>query len=378
MMTGLFTSTLTQQAIQYPLVQAVSSNASDVATVDRVTIFSGYDGNKLTLGKFARIHACLVAVLPLMPTAPYGATRQQQALFQGAFAVPSESISEVQPLCSSGDCNWPPYGSLAICGGVANLTALDDKKLLAKLTNTTEKRLRALFSATQSTAEALGYDASAYFRLVPQVFPLVVGILDEPTGAFNKSVTALMNSDSFIAYTDEPLPNALPFDMSRVRYLEMAYWWCTKTYQTNVTAGKATTVELATRSQLTKPARTLNMPWAPEFYPCYAMETCNKTYGADVAQLEAPPGTADGPAVNYTLHVWSELTASALLATTMFDQVLFDHNRGVALSNGGGVSKAFGLSLFGDFLSSTLPAPERQLEDMQNLVSNAARSATNL
>ena len=51
MMTGLFTSTLTQQAIQYPLVQAVSTNASDVATVDRVTIFSGYDGHKLTLGK---------------------------------------------------------------------------------------------------------------------------------------------------------------------------------------------------------------------------------------------------------------------------------------------------------------------------------------
>ncbi|KAK1830660.1 hypothetical protein QBC39DRAFT_105355 [Podospora conica] len=354
MMTGLFTSTLTQQAIQYPLVQAVSTNASDVATVDRVTIFSGYDGHKLTL-------------------APHGNVRQQQALFQGAFAVPSEPIPEVQPVCSSGDCKWPPYGSLAVCGGVANLTALDDKKLLAKLANMTEKRLNVLFNATQSTAAALGYDATAYFRLVPHVFPLIVGVLDKPTGAFNRSVTDLMASDSFIAYTDELLPNALPFDMSRVRYLEMAYWWCTKAYQTNVTAGKATTVELATRSQLTKPARTLNMPWAPEFYPCYATETCNTTYGGDMAELEAPPGTADGPSVNYTLHVWSELTASSMLAITMFDQVFFDHNRGVLLSNGGGVSKAFGPSLFGDFLSSTMPAPERQLENMRSLVSNAAR-----
>ena len=242
----------------------------------------------------------------------------------------------------------------------------------------TEKRLNVLFNTSQSTAEALGYGPGVYFRLVPQVFPLIVGPLDKQTGAFNKSVTDLMASDSFIAYTDEPLPNALPFDMSRVRYLEMAYWWCTKTYQTNVTGGKAATVEVATRSQLTKPARTLNMPWAREFYPCYTTGTCNATYGGDVAQLAAPPGTEDGPAVNYTLHVWSELTASALLATTMFDSVFFDHTRGVVFSNGGGVAKAFGVSLLGDFLSTTVPAPESQLGNMQDLVSNAARSATNL
>lgn len=50
MMSGLFTSTLTQQAIEYQVVEAPSQSASDKATVDRATIFSLYDGNGLSIG----------------------------------------------------------------------------------------------------------------------------------------------------------------------------------------------------------------------------------------------------------------------------------------------------------------------------------------
>lgn len=49
MLSGLFTSTLTQQAITYPLLEAVATNSNESATVDRATSFSTYDGNDLKI-----------------------------------------------------------------------------------------------------------------------------------------------------------------------------------------------------------------------------------------------------------------------------------------------------------------------------------------
>ncbi len=51
MMSGLFTSTLTQQAITYDVLEAKSSRSNDTATVDRATVFSTYDGDKLAISK---------------------------------------------------------------------------------------------------------------------------------------------------------------------------------------------------------------------------------------------------------------------------------------------------------------------------------------
>lgn len=212
---------------------------------------------------------------------------------------------------------------------------------------------------------------------MPKVFPIVMGLLDRPTNAFNKSVTDLMLIDTFVAYTNELLNNSATFDMSKIKYLEVALWWCTKTYSTEVMAGNATTVEISTTSQLKEPASApLNMPWALGFYTCYTAGTCNTTYGGSVASLEPPPG-ASGPE-SYTIHIWTELTASALLAATMFDSVFMDRTRGVVSSNGGGIAKAFGLSILGDFLSTSSPPPEVQMANTRALIANIARSTTNL
>lgn len=51
MLSGLFTSTLMQQAVRYEVITAESHNAEDIATVDRATTFSAYDGNQLVIGK---------------------------------------------------------------------------------------------------------------------------------------------------------------------------------------------------------------------------------------------------------------------------------------------------------------------------------------
>jgi hypothetical protein len=288
-------------------------------------------------------------------------------------------IPQVRPLCSSGECTWPPYGSLAICGDVANLTALGDKELLGTLDNATGKRLEVLANTSYATSQTLGY-GDYYFQSIPKVFPIIIGLLPKPSRAFNQSIIDLMVSDTFIAYTDEMMNNTIPprFDMSKMKYLEIALWWCTKTYSTKVTGGQPETEELATHSKLSSSVGTLNMPWSADFYPCYTAGTCNETYGGRMARLEAPPATAAvSPEDSYTIHVWTELTASGLVAATMFDSILLDHARGIVASNGGGVARAFGSTLLGDFQSTESPQPSKQLSNMRALVGNLARSMTN-
>ena len=98
------------------------------------------------------------------------------------------------------------------------------------------------------------------------------------------------------------------------------------------------------------------MLWAVDFYLCYTAGTCNEIYGGTMARLEAPPATAAvSPEDSYTIHVWTELLASGLIAATMFDSILIDHIRGIVVSNGGGVARAFGFSLLGDFQSTESP-----------------------
>ena len=305
----------------------------------------------------------------------YDSFREQQAIFNGAFQAPAEELLPVTPTCSSGECRWPPYGTLAICGEVANLTSLGNAMLIQSLNNLTEKRLSVLSNNTRATLEALGY-GDQYFSIVPQVYPIVIGVLDKPTNAFNASVTSLMVSDSFVAYTDELLNNSFPFDMGKMKYLEVAFWWCTKTLKTNVTTGRASTVEMSTRSELAKPLEmALNQPWNAEYYLCYTHGTCNTTYGSKLASLASPH---DSEEEEYTVHLWTGLSASALLATSMFDSVFLDRTRGNVASNGAGIARAFGLSIQGDFLSTVSPAPEQQMRNVRRLVGNVAKSTTNL
>lgn len=312
--------------------------------------------------------------------APYDTLREQRAIFEGFFTPSTERVTELRANCSSGDCIWPAYGSLAVCGGVANLSTVNNPVLHDRLRKTTEKRLQLLLQTSNITAGSAGY--GNFYTAIDKVFPVIIGLLDEPTGAFNQSVTDLIVSDSFIAYTEEMVSTSSDADaltemMSKVKYLELAFWWCTKTYETEVTQGQSVTREVSTLSQVTSELNnTLNVAWDPKFYPCYSTGQCNDTYGGAEFTLERPPDAEDS--VDFTINVWTSLTASMLLASTMLDSLLMDRTRGVVASNGGGSAKAFAFSLLGDFLTTELPPPEKRLADIQTVMTNAARSMTNL
>lgn len=202
-----------------------------------------------------------------------------------------------------------------------------------------------------------------------------------PSAAFNESVKNLIINDNFIAYPVSMLNSSDPLDIDRFHFLGLTFWWCTKSYSSQVKAGEHTTVEVSTRSDVNPSAtrynntETLNMAWSHHFYPCYTSGTCNTTFGPASVSLEPPPDIPSPE--NYTVNVWTGLTVSGLLAATMWDSVLMDPSHGVVTSNGGGVAKAFALSVLGDFQAPTPPAAQ-QLGSARQVARNIARQITNL
>ncbi|KAB5522048.1 hypothetical protein GE09DRAFT_1044110 [Coniochaeta sp. 2T2.1] len=358
LVSGLLTSTFTQMAVTYPVIQAEAKNGNEVATVERATGFSVYDGANLVPG-------------------PFEAVREQQAVYTGGFFPPNEEAPHLPPVCSSGDCVWPVYGSLAVCSSVVNLTAQANLSLLSNLRNVTAKRLAILYTSIKSNGDIYNW-TNFQSQALPGFYPVILGPMFSPSSSFNASVQNLILNDNFIAYPTRMLDPSSALDLDAFHFLGLTFWWCTKSYSTSVKAGQHTTVELETRSEIVKnKTKTLNMAWSHEFYPCYTSGTCNATFG-DLSVSLLPPATANiSETEPYDINVWTALTVSGLLAATMWDSVLMDQSHGVVTSNGGGVAKAFALSVLGDFLAPA-PDPTTQMSSAQRVAGNIARTITNL
>lgn len=49
-------------------------------------------------------------------------TREKQAIQSGIYHAVDEEVPQLQPICSSGDCQWGNFSSLAICAAVADVS----------------------------------------------------------------------------------------------------------------------------------------------------------------------------------------------------------------------------------------------------------------
>lgn len=162
--------------------------------------------------------------------------REQQAVYQGGFHPPNTEAPHVAPSCSSGDCVWPAYGSLAVCSGVVNLTAHGSPALLANLRAVTSKRLQTLYSTIDRNGDVYGID-DFLGKVLPNFYPVIIGPMSSPSTLFNASVNTLIINDNFIAYPVEIMNSSAPLDLTKLHFLEVAFWWCTKTFESKVKSG---------------------------------------------------------------------------------------------------------------------------------------------
>lgn len=310
--------------------------------------------------------------------APQDARLEKQALLNGAFFSPNETVPFVAPICSSGDCEWEPYGSLAICSAVVNMTETSrNATFLDDLRNATAGQLEAMITATLTAGNMLGLQTETNSSIPPSL-PIVVGSVSSPTNAFNTSITELIINDQFIAYSNIPITNASVGDMANFEFVEIVFYWCTKTFSTVVKDGRAVTTELGLEAlPKSRSSFLLNSAWSPAAASCFANGQCDETLAGVEVELEAPPGARSGE--NYTIDVLTANLGSILVAESMQASVLTDQARGFSIaSTGGGMAEAFSFALFGGFMSAERLAVTDQFRNINGVVENMAQTMTNL
>jgi hypothetical protein len=269
-----------------------------------------------------------------------------------------------------------------VCSEVVNLTAAGNATLLKKLSVMADQRLGALLNSTSLfMSEGLFFTVFPLTSL-PPAFPTLVGEMPNPSGMFNASVTQLMVGNYFVAYSNDLLTGS-DIATSPLLFLEVALFWCTKSYTTQVRNGMPTTVEEgSTAFVLTPDPHTLNFAWSLDFAVCYISQNCAQTLGGLEVELEGPPMSRGSNGsfyydTRYTVNVWTSLLSSVLLGSAVYDSLLMDQTRGIIVSTGGGVAQAFATAMFGDFLATTAPSQAEQFESAKGIAANLAGSITN-
>jgi len=190
-------------------------------------------------------------------------TREKKSIVEGLYYPASENLPPVHPTCSSGDCRWPNFNSLAVCATTAEIT---DKLIISPQISTT---LTALGLGTEAT-EVLIHNASLpngiFLAGGPETYnfnmssPLLGNLpgVDASQENFLPSTASLAFpkvdgkvsgaiANAFIIYTNQTFESRRP--ESTFRAAEVMWHFCVSTYSTTVARG-VSTVQLVNSSTI--------------------------------------------------------------------------------------------------------------------------------
>jgi len=148
----------------------------------------------------------------------------QQAIYSGLWSSNTSSIEEIAPSCSTGNCTYPDFDSLAVCYKVANVTH--------KLKVTSGESGFNPYNATLPNGVNLEY--GALMTQINATDKLLMG-----TEGVGMHIAAF---DIVYQTGNEPFNDV----NSTFNALEAAFWWCVNRYKTEVVNGQATTTVVAT------------------------------------------------------------------------------------------------------------------------------------
>jgi hypothetical protein len=214
----------------------------------------------------------------------------QQAFNFGLFNVAKGSIAPSSPTCSSWNCTWPLYNSLAVCSKVANVSSF--------LSNTTIYE-NMLFNISSNTTNyprgvSLTLPNRVYLEYILSGTVMNITTPWTPDANIGKSLafknepyldnTTIINS--FVVWGNDGYTSA-----GRATYgaIEVVFHWCVNTYNTLVHKGVATrSISATSNTVLTTSGSFSGTNGTPEGY----------TYtGALVLQ----PENTSYPNANYTV-----------------------------------------------------------------------------
>jgi hypothetical protein len=165
------------------------------------------------------------------------------------WTAPNVTILPVSPICSTANCTFPVYNSLALCSSVANVTDYLTVKPTAYSSNMSlpngiwfEPDAFSLYIQTQTTQESFENGITA-----------IPNPINSTSLAFKNfsDIQASVVLDFFVLYEKALTVPGAPSNDSEIfayRAIEILFYWCVNSYSTNMTAGNARTELIASSS----------------------------------------------------------------------------------------------------------------------------------
>ena len=281
----------------------------------------------------------------------------QSAYLAAAYLGPNQTLPGVDPECSSGDCDWPVYGSIGICTEVVNLSATTNSSLLPYLLDV----FLADFKDSQyaTVFQQAGSGPFYLTGLIP--FP-------DPSTEFTEAPPQTLISQAFIPYYDNPVNVSSVTDLEKMQYIGVSQYFCTQSFSTTVKNGIQETSVVAYTNDILSSTTTqsLNSAWNGGLY---YRPTCGPTI-----TLNGPTGLSnesylvDFCTAVYLSNVYIIGTGGGILLAT--DLSIDD--------TVGQISQALGIVIYGEFNSSSNISLNlvTQYESVKVMMENIGKSLT--
>ena len=287
----------------------------------------------------------------------------QNAYLTAAYLGPNQTLPGVDPICSSGDCDWPIYGSLGLCAEVVNISASTNSTLLSWLQ---EVFLIELRDSQYSTVFAQA--GSAPYYLAVQI-PFT-----DPSTEFKEAPPQTVISQTFIGYFNHPVHITNNTELATIQYIGVSLYFCTQSFSTTVKDGIHNTTELAYTNNILSSSTTqsLNSYWNSAILGVSICDPGPLT-GSTIT-LNGATGVSNE---TYTIDFCTGVYLSSLYIIGTSGGILLD--LGLAITDSvGQLSQALGIAIYGDANSSAIPDPATQYGNIKFMMENIGKSLTSL
>jgi hypothetical protein len=285
----------------------------------------------------------------------------QTAYLTAAYLGPNQTLPGVDPICSSGDCDWPIYGSLGICAEIVNISASTNSSLLSWLQ---EVFLIAIQKSQYATVISEAGSALYYLAvLVP--FP-------DPSTEFKEAPPQTVISQAFVGYFNNLVRLTNDTDLAKIQYIGVSLYFCTQSFSTTVKGGIHNTSELAYNNNILSSSTTesMNSYWN---LALYGTPICDP--GPLTGSTITLSGAAGLSNETYTIDFCTGVYLSGLYIIGTSGGILLDLGRSIT-DTVGQISQALGIAIYGEFNSSAIPDPATQYGNIKFMMENIAKSLT--
>jgi hypothetical protein len=286
----------------------------------------------------------------------------QTAYLNAAYLGPNQTLPGVDPICSSGDCDWPIYGSLGICAEVVNISASTNSSLLPYLLEVFLFFLRD----SQYTTVFEGAGSGPYYVVGLMPFP-------DPSTEFKEAPPQTVISQSFVSYFHNPVNLTNDADLAaKIQYIGVSLYFCTQSFSTTVKGGIHNTSELAYTSNILSSSATesINAYWNSAMFGTPVCDPGPLT-GSTIT-LSGPTGLSDE---TYIIDFCTGVYLSDLYIVGTGGGILLNLERAVT-ETVGQISQALGIATYGSFNSSGIPDPATQYGNIKFMMENIGKSLT--